>query len=83
MMDYTKKYILDNRLQREVFDQTNQVRIFKKMIILAELVGVRERQFTEAFYNLNDESMIKWKIRFPTVKKLSQSATRIWNQFKD
>ena len=83
IMDYAKKYIKENKVLRDTHDQINYICIHKKLLLLSELVGERGRNVTAAFYNINEKSLLKWKLNFLSVKKLPPAAIKVWNQFKE
>ena len=70
IIDYAKKCIKKQKLSRDKFNQINHIYIHKKLILLAELVGLRGTNVTVAFYNINEMSLLKQKLEFLNVKKL-------------
>ena len=82
-MDYTKKYIKVNKLLEEVFDQINHIRLYKEMILPAELVRAREQNIASTFQYINIKSLLKQKINFPSVKKPPLIVIKVQNQFKE
>ena len=77
-----EEFVKEKEEKLRIYNKINHVRLQKKMIILAELVGIRGMQSTQCFDNINEVSLIKWKIQFLIVKKLSIGVVRKQNQFK-
>ena len=70
------------KLKNKVFDLINHVRLYKNVIILAEIVGARGIRTTEYYNEIIAQSMLKWDIEFLLVKKLKTKAKREWDKFK-
>ena len=64
IMSYITEYIKNNKLQKEVYDYINYVRLFKKAIIPVELVSDRGGQITDYFNDIKIESLIEQILEF-------------------
>ena len=58
------------------------MRLYKKIYLPIELVGIRGDKQTEAFNDIGAMSRIDWKFEFPAVAKLRDKKVEIWNIFK-
>ena len=81
IMSIAREYVKEKDLLNGFWDEINLIRIYKKMILLLELVGVKGRCRIEAYDNVNKKSLLKWKIDFSKVKKLRKKAIEIWKEF--
>ena len=79
---YVKQYIAEKEVHKNTYDQLNHVCLYKKIIIPAELVGIRGGQETKYYYDFDAKSTLQWKIKFLLVLKLTTATKRTWNKFK-
>ena len=56
--------------------------MFKKVIILVELVRDRGGQITDYFDAIEIESQIEWKLEFLNIPKPTTKAKKSWEKFK-
>ena len=59
------------------------MRLFKKVILPCELVGLLGNKKTKFFYRVIEESSMRWNIDFPIVPKPSKKSISIWEDFLD
>ena len=83
IMKYVGQYIKEKDMDNTIFNQINHIKLCKKIIISVELVGVRGRERTDAYNELEKKSMLKQNINFPKVKKPIIKLVRAWNKFKE
>ena len=72
LMEFVIEYTKEKKLRNEVFDQINHIRLDKKIILQAELVGAWGLATTEYYNRIKVESMIEWKNFPPTPKSSSR-----------
>ena len=72
------EFMNDIDLPNKCYDKINQVGLWKRMIILVELVRVRENKQIEVFNNNKSQSILKWKIEFLEVKRPKVKVKKIW-----
>ena len=68
IMEYAEQYIKEKNIDDAIFNQTNHIRLYKEMIIPAELVRARGEDRTDTYNELEKKSLLKWNIKFPKVK---------------
>ena len=69
IMSLAREYVKEKDLLGGCWDKINHVRMHEKIILLLKLVGVKGRYRIEACDNMNEKSLLKWKVVFSKVKK--------------
>ena len=82
-MEYVTEYIKEKELRSEVYDQINHIQLYKKVILLAEVVWARGLLTTEYYNRIEVKSIIEWKLTFFNVTKLITKSNRAWNKFEE
>ena len=59
IMHFVKQYIVENEVYKNIYDQLNHVYLYKKIIIPAELVGIRGGQETKCYYDFDAKSSLQ------------------------
>jgi len=81
IMDYAQQYKHLKNLSEICLASMNQVRIFKKMYLPCELVGLKGDCLTkEARFN-EEKSSIRWMINFEEVPKPTTKSFSTWKNF--
>ena len=73
-MDYVRKYIEQNQISETNIAPMNQVRIFKRMYLPCELIGLSGKRLTKEAREIESKSSIKWMINFDEVPKPSKKS---------
>ena len=76
-MNYAQIYIEEKDKITKIIAPVNQVRIYKKMILPCELVGIAGNYIRKKL----DISYFKWKVDFPNVPKLSKKLLILWKEY--
>ena len=76
-MDYTQIYVVERNLKSNIITLLNHVRIYKKMILLRELVGMCRNKKTKEFHEVLSISSLMWLITFLIIPKLSNKLIEI------
>jgi len=79
---YVIEYISSKELHKVTYNQINHIHLYKKILLLAEIVGAEGRCETEYYFNFKATSILQWKIKFPKVVKPTTIAKRVWDTFK-
>ena len=74
IMDLVHEYIKVGKLSKNLHAVSNQVRLFKKMNLPCELVGLLRNKETEACRNEEACSIFEWSIAHPKVPRLSRKS---------
>ena len=61
IMDYAKQYCDLNKINNKEMAKINQIRLYKKVYLLYELVGMTGCKMLEYYYNINKQNLIRWK----------------------
>ena len=69
LMEFVAEYVKEKGLKNDSVDQINHVRLFKKVIFLAEIIGARGRATTEYYETIEERSMLEQDIEFPPIEK--------------
>ena len=56
---YTSDYIKKKKLHNEIFNQINQVRLFKRVVILAKLIRARDLNTMECYNKIEIKSLLE------------------------
>ena len=83
LIEFVIEYIKEKKLKNEVFDQINHIRLYKKIILLVELVRDQVLATTECYDRIEAESIIEQKINFPPILKLTLKVAQEQNKFKE
>jgi len=83
IMDFAKEYIEVTQQDIKWIATINHVRLYKKMILPCELVGMNGGKRTKEMKEWNTRSCIQWKINFPTIPKPSKKSIQIWKDFTE
>ena len=59
LMEFIVEYIKEKGLKNDSVDQINHMRLFKKVILLAEIIGARGRATTECYETIEERSMLE------------------------
>ena len=59
IMDYTTKYVNEQKLKNDILVPINQMRIWKGLYLPCELIGVNGRERTKVFCEVNRKSSIE------------------------
>ena len=81
IMDLVHKYIKVGKLSENLHTVLNQVRLFKKMNLPCELVGLLGNKETEACRNEEACSMFEWSIAHLKVPRSSRKSFDCWSKF--
>lgn len=81
IMDLATEYVISKKLSEESIAPINHVRLFKRMILPCELVGLMGNCKTKCFHNVLEVSSLVWKIDFPIVPKPSKKSKNLWKEF--
>ena len=81
-MKYVTEYISSKELHKVTYDQINYVHLYKKIILLAKIVGVEGGCETEYYFNFEAISTLQQKVKFPMVAKPTTITKRVQNTFK-
>jgi len=81
IMDYAQQYVKQNQLSDISIASMNQVRIFKKMYLPCELIGLKGDCLTKEAKVNEEKSSIVWKIEFDEVPKPSKKSFHTWKYF--
>ena len=68
IIEYAEQYIKEKNIDDAIFNQINHIRLYKEMIIPAELVRARGGERTNAYNELEKKSLLKQNLKFPKVK---------------
>ena len=80
-MKFSLDYISDLENKDKVLKAINWVRLYLKILLPYELVGKESTNETHSFLH-NEQSLITWKYKFPTISKPNKSSVDIWTKFK-
>ena len=80
-MDLATSYVKEEKLNPNIIAPINQVRLFKKMFLPCELVGLKGNVKTHQFTSLEATSSLKWNINFLKMPKPSKKSFQIWSDF--
>ena len=83
LMEFIAEYVKEKGLKNDSVDQINHMRLFKKVILLAEIIRVRGLATIEYYERIEEKSMIEWNIEFSLIEKPNTKAIRTWNKFKE
>lgn len=61
IIDLVNKYTKEKKRLKVILDQINSMRIYKKLYLLFELVGINQRQLINTYYNNKKSSLIQQK----------------------
>ena len=81
-MEEAVRHVKTKGLNKETIDQTNHVRLNKKVLLPMELVGATERLRTEAFDKINSASQMRWKFEFTEGDSPGPKLRKVWEHFK-
>ena len=81
IMDYAQQYIQQNQVNEMSIAAINQVRIFKRMYLPCELIGLNGKFLTKEARVEEEKSSILWMIEFEEVPKPSKKSFTAWNNF--
>ena len=83
LMEFVVEYVKEKDLKNNSIDQINYMRLFKKIILLAEIIGARGLATIEYYKIIGEKSILEQNIEFPPTEKLKIKAIWIWNKFKE
>ena len=83
LIEFAADYIKEKEMKNDVFDQINHIRLFKNIILLAQIIRARELVITEYYDKIEVKSMIEQKIEFPPIIKPSTKVTQAQSKFKE
>jgi len=83
IMDYAKEYVQETNKDENILAIINHVRIYQKMLIPCELVGMQGNQQTREMTNSNTTSCIRWNFKFPKMPRPSKKSIQIWKQYTE
>ena len=81
IIDYAIDFIKLNRKPNRTFQMINHIRLFKQMLLQAELIQMNGRKRTFKQKNYFDKSWIKWKIKFLNITWLLKKLIKIQKEF--
>ena len=81
IMDYVVKYVKEKKYSYDVVEAINHVRLFKKMILPCELVGLKGDKETKEAREVCEKSSIIWKVQFEEVRKPHKRLIEVWYGF--
>ena len=77
IMDYAIQY----SKSLKIVEAINHVRLYKRMILLCELVGFKGNCKTRELREVNESSSIRWKVKFECVRKPHKRLIEEWEKF--
>ena len=77
IMDLVVKYVKTKELDSEVISALNYIRLYKKMCLPCELVGLKGRSKMKQHHCENEPSCLRWKTQFPSVPKPSKKSFEV------
>ena len=69
LMEFIAEYVKEKGLKNNFIDQINHIRLFKKVILLEEIIRVRGSATTECYETIEERSILEWNIEFPLIEK--------------
>ena len=82
LIEFVVEYVKEKGLKNNSINQINHVRLFKKVILLAEIIGVRGRA-AEWYERIEESSMLEQNIEFSLIENPNIKVIQIWNKFKE
>ena len=82
-MDYVKIYIKEKDKNMEIIASLNHVRLYKKIILPYELVGIEGNKKTKELRNPLDSSCFKQRIMFPILPKPSKKSFQLYTEYTE
>ena len=81
IMDFVREYVTQLKLNESIIAPINQVRIFKRMYLPCELIGLNGNRLTKEARDEDAKSVIEWKIKFDDVPRPSKKSFHHWKSF--
>jgi len=81
IMDYAIEYAKEKEMDEKIIPLINHVRLYKRIILLCELVGLKGREETKSYKNELERSCLMWKVPFPILPKPSEKSIGLWLEF--
>ena len=72
IMDYAIEYAKEKEMDEKIIPLINHVRLYKRIILLCKLVGLKGREETKSYKNELERSCLMWKVPFLILPKLSE-----------
>ena len=83
LMEFVAEYVKEKGLKNDSIDQINHVRLFKKIILPAEIIRARGRATIECYETIEERSILEQNIELPPIEKFNIKVIQIWNKFKE
>ena len=58
-MNYTVEYIKQNKMKAEIYDQINHMRLYKRAVLLVELIEKQGQSIIECFESIEAKSLLE------------------------
>ena len=80
-MEHTIDYANEQPRPKVIVDKINQVRLWKRVILRCEVLGLYRTKTTDCGERDEDQSILKWNFKMPKVYKPNRSYIRKWRNF--
>ena len=81
IMDYIQIYVENRKLSINIIPPINHIRMYKKMYLPCELIGLCGNKKTREFREGLETSSIRQKVKFVQVPRPSAKSLKIWQDF--
>jgi len=81
IMDYAIEYAKEKEIDEKIIQLINHVRLYKRIILPCELVGLKGREETKSYKNELERSCLMWKVPFLILPKPSEKSIGLWLEF--